>query len=94
MASQEVLKCVWPSMDPNRLLFIQIQTLPPSLHHTGKEAIGFCVKKPPIENHRGPTPDEEYLELRDYDNEVFGLSCIISIVLNFHLSFFVQEKVC
>ena len=33
LACQEVLKCVWPSMNQNRLLFIHIQTLPPGLHH-------------------------------------------------------------
>ena len=34
---QEVLEWVWPSMNQNRLLFTQIQTLPPSMHHKQEE---------------------------------------------------------
>ena len=43
------------SMNQNRLLFIQIQTLSPSMHHKFKEFIhNVCTQ--PMENRRGPTP--------------------------------------
>ena len=46
-ACQELLKCVWLSMNRNRLLSIQIQTLPPRTHlHKGKLwLILFAQKK-------------------------------------------------
>ena len=33
-----------PAKNPNRLLFIQIQTLPPSMHHKWKESIDSACK--------------------------------------------------
>ena len=42
---QEVLKSLWPSNNWNRLLFIQIQTLPPRMHHQKwKDIIDFVCK--------------------------------------------------
>ena len=55
LACPEVLKRVWPSMNQNRLIFIQMQTLPPSMHHKWKLLIWHA--KQPIENHRGPAPN-------------------------------------
>ena len=49
-----VPKSVWPTMNSNRLLFIQIQNLPPSIHHKWKEAIDI-LSKTTNENHTGPT---------------------------------------
>jgi hypothetical protein len=31
-------------MNQNRLLFIQIQALSPSMHHKWKEILGFCMQ--------------------------------------------------
>jgi hypothetical protein len=56
LACQEVLKCVWPSMNRNRLVFIQSRTLPPSIHTGGKKVLVLCLKQP-MRNHTGPTPD-------------------------------------
>ena len=36
VACQEVLKWVWPSINLNKLLYIQSQTLPPNMHHKCK----------------------------------------------------------
>ena len=44
VASQEVLEWVWLSRNQNRLPFIQIQTLPPSMHHKWKELIDIVCK--------------------------------------------------
>ena len=44
LACQEVLKWVLPSRNQNRLLFIRIQTLPPTIHHKWKESIDFVCK--------------------------------------------------
>jgi hypothetical protein len=44
LACQEVLNRVWPSMNQNRLLFIQIQTVPLNMHHKRKESIDFVCK--------------------------------------------------
>jgi len=44
LACAEVLKCAWPSMNRNMLLFNQIQTLPPSMHHKQKEIIDDVCK--------------------------------------------------
>jgi hypothetical protein len=41
LACQEVPKGVQPSLDQNRLLQIQIQTLPTSMHHKWKEIVDF-----------------------------------------------------
>jgi hypothetical protein len=43
LACQEVLNWVWPSMNLNTLLFHQIQTLPPSMHHKWKEIMNIRV---------------------------------------------------
>lgn len=48
LACQEVLKHSWPSMNQNRLLFVQIQTLPLILN--GKET---------RENYREQTPKKK-----------------------------------
>jgi hypothetical protein len=45
-------------MNRNRLLFIQIQTLPPSMHHKWKKLSIFYANEP-VENHKGPMPDEK-----------------------------------
>ena len=44
LASQEVLKWAWPSMNGYRLLFTQIQTLPPKMHHKWKRNYWYCVQ--------------------------------------------------
>jgi hypothetical protein len=44
LAFQEVLHWVWPSMNWNRLLFIQSQTLPSRMHHKWKEIIGYICQ--------------------------------------------------
>ena len=45
LACQVVLKRVWPSMNRSRLLLIQIQRLPPNMHHhKWKEIIDFVCK--------------------------------------------------
>jgi hypothetical protein len=44
LACQEVLDWVWPSMNQNRLLFVQIQILPPSMHQKRKESIDIVCK--------------------------------------------------
>jgi len=58
LACQEVLKWVWPSTNRNWLLFIQSQTLPPSIHHNWKE-ITDVVYRTTNRNHGGPTPHEK-----------------------------------
>ena len=63
-------------MNPNRLLFIQIQTLLPSLHHKRKEAIGFCVKNTQFKIIRDQLPMNSTIELKDNDNEAVG--CLAS----------------
>ena len=40
----KVLIWAWPSMNWNRLPFIQVQTLPPSMHHKWKEIIDIVCK--------------------------------------------------
>ena len=45
MACQEVLNWVWLSMNPNRLLFIQTQTLPLSIHHKWKDIMDIVCPK-------------------------------------------------
>ena len=45
-------------MNINRLLFVQLQTLPLRVHHKWKEMIDMYTKQP-MKNHRGLTPDEE-----------------------------------
>ena len=44
LACQEVGRWVWPSMNQNRLLFIQTQTLPPHMHHKWKDINGILCK--------------------------------------------------
>ena len=44
LACQEVLKQVWPSMNQNRSLFIQIQSLHPSMRHKWKETTDIVCK--------------------------------------------------
>jgi hypothetical protein len=51
-------------MSQNRMLYIQNQTPPPSMHHKWKEFIDIVCKQP-IEIHRGPTLDRKPLELKD-----------------------------
>ena len=41
LACQEVLNRVQPSMNQNRLLFMQIQTVPLNMHRKRKESIDF-----------------------------------------------------
>ena len=36
------MSLAWPLMNRNRFLFVQILTLPPSMHHKRKEATGFA----------------------------------------------------
>jgi hypothetical protein len=38
------MSLAWPLMNRNRFLFVQIQTLPPSMHHKWKEVTGFASK--------------------------------------------------
>ena len=44
LAYQEVLKRVGPLVNPNRLLFIQIQTLHPGLHHHRWKERNDCMQ--------------------------------------------------
>ena len=44
LACQEVLKRDWPSMNQSRPLFIQIQTLNPSMRHKWKETTDIVCK--------------------------------------------------
>ena len=44
LVCQEVPKWVWPSVNQNRLLFMQIQTLPPRMHHKWKIIINIVWK--------------------------------------------------
>jgi hypothetical protein len=48
----------WHAMNYNRLLFIRIQTLHPSMHHKKKEIISSVCKRT-NGNQRGPTPDKK-----------------------------------
>ena len=41
---KKVLKWVWPTRNRNRLLFIQIQTIPPSMHQKWEETIDIVCK--------------------------------------------------
>ena len=44
LVCQEVLKWVWLSMNRKRLLFIQIQTIPPTVHHKWKLSIEIVFR--------------------------------------------------
>lgn len=44
LADPEVLEWVRPSMNRSRLLFIQIKTIPPSMHHKSKNIIDIIYK--------------------------------------------------
>ena len=59
LAGQEVLKRGFLQWTKNKLLSIQIETLPPSMHHMERND-WFCMPKQPMEIHRGPTPDEKF----------------------------------
>ena len=50
-------------MNQNRLLFIQIQRQPLSMHHKWQQIIDFDAKQP-LENLRGPTPVANPIELK------------------------------
>lgn len=56
LACQEVLKRICSSMTRNRLLFIQIPTLPSSMHHRWKELFNFFAKEP-MRTHEESTFD-------------------------------------
>jgi hypothetical protein len=59
LACQEVLGWVWPSMNRNGFLFVQIQTLLPlSKHPKWKEIIDIVCKQP-MGNHKGSNPDKK-----------------------------------
>ena len=64
-------KLSWPSINQNKLLFIQIQTLSPSMHHKWKEIINLFSNQRKIIS--GPTPNESPIELKD--NSIKGLKC-------------------
>ena len=57
--AKKVLKWVWPSTNPNKLLFNQIQTPSPSTHHKWKEIVDVVCKTTNRYSHRGQTPDEQ-----------------------------------
>ena len=63
---QEVLKWVWPSTNPNKLLFNQIQTLSPSTHHKWQEIVDVVCKTTNRYSHRGPTPDKKSHRVERY----------------------------
>ena len=51
-------------MNQNRLLFVQIQTLPSSMHHKWKEVIDLYAKQP-MGNYKGPIPDKTLDKWKD-----------------------------
>ena len=75
LACQEVLKWVWLPMNRNKLLFVQIQTIPPSMHHGWKEIDNILYAKQLIENHRGRTPDEMSLWIEVLTLIIFCFVC-------------------
>ena len=70
-------------MDRNKLLFIQIQPLPPSMHRKWKEVIDL-VCKTTNGNHRQPTPKEER-SIKLKDDSIMPWGAIIPVQESPHL---------
>ena len=65
LACQEVLWWVWPPMNQKRLLFHSNWNTASKHAPQVERVLLILYEKPPMENHRRPTPNEKSFELQD-----------------------------